>query len=323
MATNSPTRPLPPSEVRMNILDTIGHTPLILLDHISASLPARIWVKYEARNPGGSIKDRAAKGYIEAALASGILAPGGTVVEATSGNLGIGLAVVCAKKGLRLMLTMPASASMERRALLKGMGAELVLTPAEQGMQGAQEKAEELLRSIPGAFRPDQFSNPVGPRVHYESTGLEIAEACRAEGFEPAAFLAGVGSGATFVGTSRRLKEVFPNVFCAAVEPEESPVLSQGRAAPHGIQGIGANFVPAVFDRSVADDILTVSTEDAMETARQLMSREALSCGITSGANVCAAMRLAARPEFAGRDIVTLAPDTGERYLSTALFPKD
>ena len=311
------------SEVRMNILDTIGNTPLILLDNISAGLPARIWVKNESRNPGGSIKDRAARGYIEAALASGALAQGGTVVEATSGNLGIGLAVVCAKKGLRLMLTMPASASMERRALLKALGAELVLTPAEQGMQGALAKADELIASIPGAFRPDQFSNPDGPRIHYETTGLEIVESCRAEVMTPAAFLAGVGSGATFVGTSRRLKEAFPDIFCAAVEPEESPMLSQGRAAAHGIQGIGANFVPAVFDRSVADDILTVSTEDAMATARLLMSKEALNCGITSGANICAAMRLAARPEFAGRDIVTIAPDTGERYLSTALFPKD
>ena len=307
----------------MNILDTIGNTPLILLDNISAGLPARIWVKNESRNPGGSIKDRAALGYIEAAMASGALAPGGTVVEATSGNLGIGLAVVCAKKGLRLMLTMPASASMERRALLKALGAELVLTPAEKGMQGAIEKADELIASIPGAFRPDQFSNPDGPRIHYENTGFEIVEDCRAEGMEPAAFLAGVGSGATFVGTSRRLKEAFPGIFCAAVEPEESPMLSQGRAAAHGIQGIGANFVPAVFDRSVADDILTVSTEDAMQVARMLMAKEALNCGITSGANVCAAMRLAARPEFAGRDIVTIAPDTGERYLSTALFPKD
>jgi len=323
MTMNSPTRLLPRSEAHMNLLDTIGHTPLLLLDSLSAKLPANIWVKYEARNPGGSIKDRAALGYIEAAMASGALAPGGTVVEATSGNLGIGLAVVCGKKGLRLILAMPASASMERRALLKAMGAELVLTPAEQGMQGALDKVDELMRTIPGAFRPNQFSNSIGPRVHYETTGLEIVESCRAEGIEPAAFLAGVGSGATFVGTSRRLKESFPGIFCAAVEPSESPVLTEGRSGPHGIQGIGANFVPAVFDRSVADDILTVSTEEAMTTARMLMAEEALSCGITSGANVCAAMRLAARPEFAGRHIITIAPDTGERYLSTALFPKD
>jgi cysteine synthase A len=307
----------------MKLLDSIGHTPLIFLDSLSSDLPASISVKYEARNPGGSIKDRAALGYIEAALSSGMLAPGGTVVEATSGNLGIGLAVVCGKKGLRLILTMPSSASMERRALLKAMGAELLLTPAEKGMQGAQEKAEELLASIPGAFRPNQFSNSIGPKVHYNTTGKEILDDCRKEGIEPAAFVAGVGSGATVIGVSHRLKEYSDSIYCVAVEPEESPVLSQGKAGSHGIQGIGANFEPAIFDRSVIDEILTVSTEQAMETARMLMARESLSCGITSGANVCAAMRLARRPEFAGKHIITIAPDTGERYLSTALFPKD
>ena len=307
----------------MNILDTIGHTPLILLDAVSASLPAKIWVKYEARNPGGSIKDRAAKGYIEAAMASGQLPAGGTVVEATSGNLGIGLAVVCAKMGLRLILTVPASASQERISLLRAMGAEVMLTPAELGMQGAQDKADELLASTPGAFKPDQFSNPEGPKVHYRTTGPEILEDCRREGFEPAAFLAGVGSGATLIGVSRLLREACPGIRCFAVEPEESPMLSQGWSAAHGIQGIGANFVPAVFDRSMVDGIFTVSTEDSMATARMLMAKEAMSCGITSGATVLAAMRLAALPEFAGKNIVTIAPDTGERYLSTALFPKD
>ena len=307
----------------MNILDTIGHTPLIFLDKVSASLPAKIHVKYEARNPGGSIKDRAAAGYLRAALASGALAGGGTVVEATSGNLGIGLAVACRKLDLRLILTMPASASRERVALLRGLGATVVLTPAELGMQGSQDKVDELLASLPGAYRPDQFSNPVGPRVHYETTGVEILEACRKEGFAPAAFTAGVGSGATLMGVSRRLREADPSVFCAAVEPAESPVLSKGRSGAHGIQGIGANFVPAVFDRSLVDEILTVSTEEAMETARMLMTEESLSCGISTGANVRAAMNLALRPEFAGKHIVTIAPDTGERYLSTPLFPKD
>lgn len=307
----------------MNILDTIGHTPLIFLDAVSADLPAKIHVKYEARNPGGSIKDRAACGYIRAALESGALAPGGTVVEATSGNLGIGLAVVCAKMGLRLMLAIPASASRERIALLRAMGSEVLLTPAEKGMQGAQDKVDELLRTLPGAFRPDQFSNVAGPKVHYDTTGAEIIEDCRKEGFAPAAFVAGVGSGATLMGVSRRLKEADPSVRCFAVEPEESPVLSQGRSGSHGIQGIGANFVPAVFDRSLIDGILTVGTEEAMETARMLMAREVLSCGITSGANVRAAMILAMRPEFAGKHIITVAPDTGERYLSTPLFSKD
>ncbi len=307
----------------MNILDTIGHTPLIYLNRVSAELPAKIFVKYEARNPGGSIKDRAALGYVRAAIREGALAPGGTVVEATSGNLGIGLAVVCGKMNLRLILTMPASASRERIALLRAMGAEVVLTPAEEGMQGAQNKVEELLASIPGAYRPNQFSNPVGPRVHYSTTGVEILEDCRKEGFVPQAFVAGIGSGATLMGVSLRLKEANPSIRCFAVEPAESPVLSEGRSGPHGIQGIGANFVPEVFDRSLVDGILTVSTEDAMETARMLMARESMSCGITSGANVRAAMNLAQLPEFAGKHIVTVAPDTGERYLSTPLFSKE
>lgn len=304
----------------MNILDTIGHTPLIFLDRVSAHLPAKIHVKYEARNPGGSIKDRAALGYIRAALKEGKLAPGGTVVEATSGNLGIGLAVVCGKMGLKLMLTMPASASRERIALLRAMGAEVVLTPAEEGMQGAQDKVDELLATLPGAFRPNQFSNPVGPIVHYATTGVEILEDCRKEGFMPAAFVAGTGSGATLMGVSRRLKDTDASVQSFAVEPAESPVLSEGRSGAHGIQGIGANFVPDVFDRSLVDGILTVSTEEAMETARMLMRDESMSCGITTGANVRAAMTLAMRPEFAGKHIVTVAPDTGERYLSTPLF---
>ena len=307
----------------MNILDTIGHTPLIYLNRVSAELPAKIFVKYEARNPGGSIKDRAALGYVRAAIREGALPPGGTVVEATSGNLGIGLAVVCGKMNLRLILTMPASASKERIALLRAMGAEVVLTPAEEGMQGAQNKVEELLASIPGAYRPNQFSNPVGPRVHYSTTGVEILEDCRKEGFVPQAFVAGIGSGATLMGVSLRLKEANPSIRCFAVEPAESPVLSEGRSGPHGIQGIGANFVPEVFDRSLVDGILTVSTEDAMETARMLMARESMSCGITSGANVRAAMNLAQLPEFAGKHIVTVAPDTGERYLSTPLFSKE
>lgn len=307
----------------MNILDTIGHTPLIYLNSVSAELPAKIFVKYEARNPGGSIKDRAALGYVRAAIREGALAPGGTVVEATSGNLGIGLAVVCGKMNLRLILTMPASASKERIALLRAMGAEVVLTPAEEGMQGAQNKVEELLASIPGAYRPNQFSNPVGPRVHYSTTGVEILEDCRKEGFMPQVFVAGIGSGATLMGVSLRLKEANPSIRCFAVEPAESPVLSEGRSGPHGIQGIGANFVPDVFDRSLVDGILTVSTEDAMETARMLMARESMSCGITSGANVRAAMNLAQLPEFAGKHIVTVAPDTGERYLSTPLFSKE
>lgn len=306
----------------MTLLETIGNTPLIFLEKLSAGLPARVYVKNETRNPGGSIKDRAALGYVEHAMAEGTLREGGTVVEATSGNLGIGLAVVCAQKKLHLVLAMPESASLERRALLKALGARLVLTPAAEGMQGAQDKADELQAEL-SAYRPNQFSNQVGPAVHYETTGLEIVRQCQAQGMRPAAFAAGVGSGATLMGISRRLREAFPGIRCAAVEPEESPVLSQGRAGSHGIQGIGANFVPAVFDRGLVDDILTVSTEEAMRMARMLMLQESLLCGITAGANVHAALQLAVMPEFAGRDIVTVIPDTGERYLSTQLFPKD
>ena len=307
----------------MDILESIGRTPLIFLKSLSQDLPANIYVKHEARNPGGSIKDRAALGYIEHAMREGILAEGGMVVEATSGNLGIGLAVVCAQKGLHLTLTMPESSSVERRALLRALGATLVLTPAKGGMQGAQDKAAQILAENPGAFRPNQFSNAIGPKVHYETTGAEILDDCARAGISPHAFVAGVGSGATVVGISRRLREAVPGIFCFALEPEESPVLSQGKAGTHGIQGIGANFVPDVFDRSVIDGILTVSTEEAMHMAQMLMQKESLLCGITSGANVHAAMQLARRPEFAGKNIITIAPDTGERYLSTALFPKD
>ena len=306
----------------MKLLETIGSTPLILLESLSSSLPARIFVKNESRNPGGSIKDRAAQGYIEAAMTDGMLKPGGTVVEATSGNLGIGLAIVCAQKGLRLFLAMPESTSLERRALLTALGARLVLTPAAKGMQGAQEKAAELQAEL-SAYRPNQFTNKTGPLVHYETTGREIVRQCQADGIRPAAFAAGVGSGATLMGISRRLRESFPGIWCAAVEPEESPVLSQGRAGSHGIQGIGANFVPGVFDRSLVDSILTVSTDEAMRMSRMLMQQESLLCGITAGANVHAALQIARLPEFTGRDIVTVIPDTGERYLSTALFPKD
>ncbi|MBP3730418.1 MAG: cysteine synthase A [Mailhella sp.] len=307
----------------MKLLESIGHTPLIYLEHFSEQASAHIYVKHEARNPGGSIKDRAALGYIESALASGQLDKNGVVVEATSGNLGIGLAVVCAQKKLRLILAMPASASLERRSLLKALGAELVLTPAEKGMQGAQDKAAEIMASVNGAYRPNQFSNSVGPAVHYETTGLEIVRECESLGICPDAFVAGVGSGAMLMGVSRRLKEFFPRAYCAAVEPAESPVLSAGKAGGHGIQGIGANFVPEVFDRSLVDGILTVSTDEAMQTARLLMQEESLLCGITSGANVHASMQLARMPEFYGKTIITIAPDTGERYLSTPLFAKD
>ncbi len=307
----------------MNALHAVGSTPLIHLEKLSRECGAQLHIKLEMRNPGGSVKDRAARAYIEDAFARGLLAPGGTVVEATSGNLGIGLAFVCAALDLHLVLTMPASASRERMILLRGMGAELILTDAALGMRGALEKAKEILHSTPGAFQPAQFENPAGPAAHYASTGPEIMAACREQGFEPAAFAAGVGSGATLCGTTTYLKEHYPNLRAFAAEPAESPLLSGGKAAPHGIQGIGANFVPKVYDPALVDGVLAVSTADAKETARLLLRREGINAGISSGANLRAAMLLAARPEFKGTHIVTIACDTGERYLSTDLFPHD
>lgn len=304
----------------MDILDCIGHTPLVRLDLLSRAAGANIFVKLEARNPGGSIKDRAARAYIEGAMKRGELTRGGCVVEATSGNLGIGLAVICAKLGIRLILTMPSSASRERMMLLRALGAELTLTPPEKGMKGAQDKADELNREISGSFRPNQFDNPDGPAMHYRETGAEILEQAAEQGLHVDAFVAGVGSGATLCGVGRRLKEADPSTLVAAVEPAESPVLSGGAPSAHGIQGIGAGFVPGVFDRRVVDEILTVPTDEAIRAARRMLREESISCGISSGANLGGALRLAARPELQGKNIVTVACDTGERYLSTALF---
>lgn len=304
----------------MNILDCIGHTPLVRLERVSRMLGANIYVKLEPRNPGGSIKDRAARAYIEGAMKRGELDRGGCIVEATSGNLGIGLALVCTKMDIRLILAMPASVSKERITLLRAMGVEVMLTPPEEGMKGAQDKAAFLNDDIWGSFRPNQFDNPDGPAMHYETTGVEILEDSRQQGFHVDAFVAGVGSGATISGVGRRLKEEDASVFVAAVEPSESPVLSGGQAAPHGIQGIGAGFVPKVFDRAVVDEILTVSTPDAIKAAKRMLGMESISCGISSGANLHGALMLAQRPEFKGKNIVTIACDTGERYLSTQLF---
>lgn len=304
----------------MNVLDCIGHTPLIHLERISRMLGAEIYVKLESRNPGGSIKDRVAIAYIEGAMKRGELDRGGCVIEATSGNLGIGLALACTKLDLRPMLTMPASVSKERITLLRAMGAEVILTPPEEGMAGALAKAEFLNDDVWGSFRPNQFENPDGPAVHYATTGLEIVEDAKAQGFHIDAFVAGVGSGATVTGVGRRLKENDPSVFVAAVEPSESPVLSGGKAAPHGIQGLGAGFVPGVLDRSVIDEILTANAQESIKAARRMLNMESILCGISSGANLHGVLQLAQRPEFKGKNIVTVACDTGERYLSTPLF---
>lgn len=301
----------------MRLLNTIGGTPLVRLERLTQGMDCEILVKIESRNPGGSIKDRPALNMIETALRRGILAPGGTLVEPTSGNMGIGLALVAACMGLKLVLTMPESMSDERKALLRGFGAELRLTPAAAGMGGAVEEAE-WLAAHKGYVLLDQFSNPANAEAHFNSTGPELLAAAG----HLDAFVAGVGTGGTLTGTGRRLRESLPSVRLYAVEPAESPLLSAGKAGPHAIQGIGANFVPALLDRSLLDDVLPIPGETALNTARRLIREEGISCGISSGANVAAALKLGGSAAFRGKRIVTVLPDTGERYLSTPLFTR-
>ena len=297
----------------------IGGTPLVALDRFAAArgLGARLLAKVEAANPGGSAKDRVALAMLDDAQARGLIAPGATLVETTSGNTGVGLALVAAVRGYRVILTMPESMSLERRRLLAAFGAEQVLTPAAEGMAGAVAKAEALRREIPGSWTPGQFDNPANPLAHERTTGPEI---WRDTDGELAAFVACVGTGGAVSGAGRYLKRQDPSVRVIAVEPAASPLLSEGRAGAHGIQGIGANFVPATLERSVLDEVLTVTDEEAFAAARALAREEGLLAGISSGAAVAAAARVARRPEFAGRRVVALLPDTGERYLSTDLF---
>ena len=299
----------------------VGHTPLLAVDNYvrTRGLPAVILAKLESFNPAGSAKDRVALEMLRQAEASGVLQPGGTVIEPTSGNTGIGLAAMAISKGYRVILTMPASMSAERRALLKAYGAELVLVE-EGGMAGAVAKAEELAAAIPGSFIPSQFDNPANPAAHYKTTGPEIWQ--DTEGHVDI-FVAGVGTGGTISGTGRYLKEQDPHVRVVAVEPASSPLLSQGHAGPHGLQGIGANFVPKNYDASVVDEILTVTDEEAYRTGRLLARTEGIMAGITSGAALWAADVLARRPENAGKTIVALLPDDGSRYLSTPLWSEE
>ncbi len=299
----------------------VGHTPLLAVDNYvrTRGLPAVILAKLESFNPAGSAKDRVALEMLRQAEASGALKPGGTVIEPTSGNTGIGLAAMAISKGYRVILTMPASMSAERRALLKAYGAELVLVE-EGGMAGAVAKAEELAAAIPGSFIPGQFDNPANPAAHYKTTGPEIWQ--DTEGHVDI-FVAGVGTGGTISGTGRYLKEQDPHVRVVAVEPASSPLLSQGHAGPHGLQGIGANFVPKNYDASVVDEILTVTDEEAYRTGRLLARTEGIMAGITSGAALWAADVLARRPENAGKTIVALLPDDGSRYLSTPLWSEE
>ena len=299
----------------------VGNTPLLSVDHYVRArvLEAVILAKLEPCNPAGSAKDRVALEMLRQAEASGVLQPGGTVIEPTSGNTGIGLAAMAIAKGYRVILTMPATMSAERRALLKAYGAELVLV-AEGGMAGAVAKAEELAREIPGSFIPGQFDNPANPAAHYKTTGPEIWR--DTEGHVDL-FVAGVGTGGTISGTGRYLKEQNPRIRIVAVEPASSPLLSQGHAGPHGLQGIGANFVPGNYDAKVVDEILTVTDEDAYRTGRLLARTEGIMAGITSGAALWAADELARRPENRGKTIVALLPDDGGRYLSTPLWSEE
>ena len=297
----------------------VGGTPLLEVADFAkaAGLKATVLAKLECCNPAGSAKDRVALQMIRDAEAQGLLAPGGTIIEPTSGNTGIGLAAMGIARGYRVILTMPDSMSAERRALLAAYGAELVLTPGAQGMSGAIEKAEELSRSLPGSWVAGQFDNPSNPKAHYLTTGPEI---WRDTDGHVDIFVAGVGTGGTVSGTGRYLKEQNPNVKVVAVEPASSPLLTEGRSGPHGLQGIGANFVPANLDRSLIDEIIPVTEEDAYAAGRRLARSEGLLCGITAGAALHAASVLAQRSENAGKVIVALLPDTGDRYLSTPLF---
>ena len=302
-----------------NILQSIGRTPLLRLNALGADLPGTVWLKLENRNPGGSIKDRVAFHVIDKTMEWGDIEAGGTIVEATSGNLGIGIALVAAVRGLHCVLTMPDSMSVERRNLLHALGAELVLTPAAEGMKGAIKVAEKLAEERNGLLF-GQFSNPLAVEAHYLTTGPEIL--ADSVGHMDV-LVAGEGSGSSITGTGRFLKENIPGFKVMAVEPAESPVLSGGQAGQHGIQGIGANFVPSILDRSLLDEIIQVPTAEAMATARRLMRLQGVCAGISTGANVLAALSVAARPEMQGKNIVTFACDTGERYMSTPLFRQD
>ena len=310
------------SNIYTSIDQTIGHTPLLELTNIEKKLglKARVLVKLEYFNPGGSVKDRVAKAMIDAAEASGELQPGGTIIEPTSGNTGLGLASIAAARGYRIIITMPETMSIERRKLMRGYGAELVLTDGAAGMKGAIAKAEELKAQIPGSVIAGQFVNPANPAVHKATTGPEIWQDTDGE---VDVFVAGVGTGGTVTGVGTYLKEQDPAVKVVAVEPASSPVLSKGTSGAHKIQGIGAGFVPEVLDTTIYDEIIPVENEDAFTTAQLVGHSEGVLVGISSGAATWAAIELAKRPENEGKTIVALLADTGERYLSTALFPQE
>ena len=302
-----------------SLAELIGHTPLLEISHIEKEeqLKARVLVKLESFNPGGSVKDRAALSLIETAERDGRLRPGGIIIEPTSGNTGIGLAWIAAVKGYRLVLTMPETMSIERRKLLKALGADIVLTPGSEGMGGAIRKAQELQAAHPGSFIPQQFENPANPEAHVRTTAEEIWDDTDGK---VDIFVASVGTGGTLSGTARGLKAHRPDLKAVAVEPDASPVLSGGKAGPHKIQGIGAGFVPGNFDRSLVDEIIRVTDDDAIRASRRLAKSEGVLAGISSGAALHAALEIARRPGNEGKTIVAVLPDTGERYLSTVLY---
>ncbi|MDL0401812.1 cysteine synthase A [Corynebacterium lehmanniae] len=307
------------AKIASNVLDLIGGTPLVELKDITEAhgSKARVLAKLEFYNPANSVKDRIGKAIIEAAEASGELKPGGTIVEATSGNTGIALALAGAAKGYKVILTMPETMSTERRVLLRAYGAEIVLTPGAAGMKGAVEKANELVEQNEGAILARQFENEANPKIHYATTGPEIWEDTDGE---VDIIVAGVGTGGTISGAGKYLKEQKSDVKAVAVEPAASPLLSKGEAGPHKIQGLGANFIPGTLDRNVVDEIIAVTNEDAVSTSRELAVKDAILGGISAGANVKAALELAAREENAGKTIVVIIPDFGERYVSTVLY---
>ena len=304
------------------LFNSIGHTPLVALNNLSSRMGLRrpLLAKVERANPGGSVKDRVAVAMIEAAERKGLLHPGATIIEPTSGNTGVGLAMVCAARGYHLILTMPETMSIERQRLAQAYGAEIRLTPGSAGMQGAARAARELQQQLPGAIIPDQFSNPANPDAHYRGTGPELW--CQTNGGIDI-FVAGVGTGGTLCGTGRYLKEQKADIRLVAVEPASSPVLSGGQAGPHLLQGIGAGFIPANYRADLVDEIVGVQNEEAFTFARRLAHEEGLLCGISSGAALAAALKVATQKENADRQVVVLLPDTGERYLSTGVFDED
>lgn len=307
------------SKIAKKLVDLIGNTPLLELSNYNAAkgLGAEVIAKLEYFNPAGSVKDRIGYAMIKDAEDKGILKKNSVIIEPTSGNTGVGLAFVAASKGYKLILTMPDTMSIERRNLLKALGAQLVLTPGSDGMKGAIKRAEEIAAETPNSYIPQQFKNPVNPEIHRKTTAEEIWKDTDGQ---VDIFVAGVGTGGTVTGVGEGLKAKNPNIKIVAVEPFDSPVLSGGKSGPHKIQGIGAGFVPDIFNRDIVDEIFTVKNEDAFETARELAKREGLLVGISSGAATFAAAQLANRPENKGKKIVALLPDTGERYLSTPLF---